>query len=253
MDDVDLLARFMARHAQILARSSAQVLRLWVSMPGYDRPDVPEFTAAASQVVEANQLAAALLVDGYIAKAAGTSPAGLTAEVVTNLREGITTAEAYQRPFLRLWRLRAEGVAEQAAQEQARTYLSSMAQMDTQLAVSHAMVEASDRIDGVVGYRRVLTGKSCRFCATAATQRYHTRQLRPLHSGCDCGVAPIIGDRDPGRVVNDQLLARLKEQGPRYWEKRGFVDSAGNPIDPTQLGPVRTDRNAEIGPVLVTA
>lgn len=247
----------MAEHARLLARSSAQVLRLWSGLPGYDRPDVPEFTDAAVQAVESNQIAAGLLVDGYVAKAAGVSPVGITPDVVTGVRNGITTQDAYQRPFLRLWRLRSEGVPEQAAQQQVRNYLSGMAQMDTQLAVSHAMAEASDRIDGVVGYRRVLTGKSCVFCAAASTKVYHTGQLRPLHGGrprgCDCGVAPIIGDRDPGRVVNDQLLARLKEQGPRYWEQRGFVDSEGNPIDPTQLGRVRTDRSAEIGPVLVTA
>ncbi len=47
----------------------------------------------------------------------------------------------------------------------------------------------------------------------ASTQRYNSDNLMPLHTFCDCGVAPITGDVDPGRVVNEQLLRQLKESG----------------------------------------
>lgn len=104
----------------------------------------------------------------------------------------------------------------------------------------------------VIGYRRVLTGRSCVFCAAAATKVYRRGDLMPLHAHCDCGVAPIYGTGDPGKVVNRGVLLELKKRGPEYWRQRGFVDDAGRPIDPTDV-PERFGRvteNPDIGPVL---
>lgn len=104
----------------------------------------------------------------------------------------------------------------------------------------------------VIGYRRVLTGRSCVFCAAAATKVYRRGDLMPLHAHCDCGVAPVYGTADPGLEVNKRLLLELKKRGPEYWRQRGFVDDAGRPIDPTDV-PERFGRvteNPDIGPVL---
>lgn len=66
----------------------------------------------------------------------------------------------------------------------------------------------------VVGYRRVLTGTTCRWCARVATQRYLTADSADFgHHNCDCAVLPIIGDRDPGQIVNGALYDRLEESG----------------------------------------
>lgn len=104
----------------------------------------------------------------------------------------------------------------------------------------------------IVGYRRVLTGKSCMFCAAAATKIYRRGDLAPLHSGCDCSVAPVFLGADVGLGLNRQVLDNLKAQGKGYWKQRGFVDNDGNPLDPTDvpesLG--RVSVNSEIGPVL---
>ncbi len=77
----------------------------------------------------------------------------------------------------------------------------------------------------------------------------------PLHTHCDCGVAPIIGDRDPGVTANRARLKALKARGPDYWKQSGFVDEAGLPVDPTKLPTTlaRIEHNAEVGPVLNTA
>jgi hypothetical protein len=110
------------------------------------------------------------------------------------------------------------------------------------------VLEQDDRIHF---YRRVLTGRSCMFCATASTQRYRGSDLMPLHGRCDCAVAPIFGDEDPGQVINHQVLSKLKAKGPGYWKERGFVDANGDPIEPGREGPVAVRQHGELGPTLV--
>lgn len=103
----------------------------------------------------------------------------------------------------------------------------------------------------IVGYRRVLTGSSCMFCAAAATKVYSRGDLAPLHAHCDCSVAPVFIGDDPGLAANAEVLRNLKAQGRRYWLKRGFVDNDGNPVDPA--GPLPEPKitvNPEIGDVI---
>jgi hypothetical protein len=103
----------------------------------------------------------------------------------------------------------------------------------------------------IVGYRRVLTGKSCMFCAAAATKVYGRGDLAPLHAHCDCSVTPVFLGADVGLDLNRQVLDNLKAQGKGYWKQRGFVDNDGNPIDPTEIpaDAGRTVLNPEVGPV----
>ena len=108
-------------------------------------------------------------------------------------------------------------------------------------------------------HRRVLTGRSCMFCATASTQRYRVDQLMPLHNHCDCAVAPIIGDADPGQIINHDLLGSLKKAGgSKYWKQRGLVDidQDGNflvagPGGTSRVLQVAERQHGELGPVLV--
>ena len=96
-----------------------------------------------------------------------------------------------------------------------------------------------------------IIGKSCMFCAAAATRVYSRGDLAPLHSRCDCSVAPVFLGADVGLTLNRQVLDNLKAQGKGYWKKRGFVDNDGNPIDPTEIpaDAGRTVLNPEVGPV----
>jgi hypothetical protein len=111
--------------------------------------------------------------------------------------------------------------------------------------------EAPTEVRPVVGYRRVLTGKSCMFCAAAATKIYRRGDLAPLHAHCDCAVAPVFLGADVGLGLNRQVLDNLKAQGKGYWKQRGFVDNDGNPLDPTDVPDSigRVSVNSEIGPV----
>lgn len=71
-----------------------------------------------------------------------------------------------------------------------------------------------------VGYRRVLTGSSCEWCALVATQRYRTFDSATFgHDNCDCGVVPITGTADPGRVINKDLYDNLNKFDPELSQR----------------------------------
>jgi hypothetical protein len=132
-----------------------------------------------------------------------------------------------------------------------------LASTDVALAQRQATLEVVGADDRIVGYRRVLTGRSCAFCATASTQRYHKRQLMPLHSRCDCGVAPIFGTADPGQVINRKLLTDLrkaaKETGTArkdYWRNRHVTIEEDGTV---RLPEVKVHQHGELGPVLYDA
>lgn len=254
MSDTAVVLAFQTQQARIRERVERLILDLWQRLPAYDEENVAQFVAGASRVVPASQVAMARLVDAYVARLAQDRPVGVPREVATNAR-GVRLAEEYRRPFIEAWSKLSEGTQYTDAVKIGGQRAVKLAATDTQLAMRASMNHIVDHKPRIVGYRRVLTGKSCVFCASAATRRYHKEVLMPLHSHCDCGVAPIIGHRDPGAVANQELLDKLKAQGPSYWKRRGFVSPDGSPVDPTaipeELG--RVGVADELGPVLLAA
>lgn len=148
------------------------------------------------------------------------------------------------------------------AREQARLnelrLTDPTADVDTQLddlaEARQEALNASVEPRQIVGYRRVLTGRSCMFCAAAATRIYSRGDLMPLHAHCDCSVAPVLLGSDPAFDLNRQVLDNLKAQGKGYWKRRGFVDNDGNPLDPTDVPNALGSSvdHPEVGPVLAT-
>lgn len=66
----------------------------------------------------------------------------------------------------------------------------------------------------VTGYRRVVhpersKGGTCGLCVLAATRVYRTRDLRPIHDGCECTVMEVTGAFDPGDALNGLDLGEI--------------------------------------------
>ena len=251
-EDAAVLDAFYRRHDFVLAEVERYVNGAWASLSAYDEAQVAEFAAAIEAFLPAAQQTVASSVDAMVALMTESSPVGVPAGLVTNVR-GIPTAEEFRRPFIQLWGGLRDGGDYLDLVAKAGDRAAKMAVTDTQIAMRSAMDHVASKNPQVVGYRRVLTPPSCMFCAAAATKTYGGRHLMPLHTSCDCKVAPIIGTRDPGKVANQQLLENLKAQGPDYWKKKGFVDSHGLPLDPTKVGelPVRVS-HGDIGLILET-
>lgn len=135
---------------------------------------------------------------------------------------------------------------------QVRPDLNVVAQQQAQLAELRMKAAEPMPSRQIVGYRRVLTGKSCMFCAAASTRVYSRGDLMPLHAHCDCSVAPVFVGADPSFALNSQVLSNLQSQGKGYWKQRGFVDNDGNPLDPTAVPDAlgASVDHPEVGPVL---
>ena len=117
--------------------------------------------------------------------------------------------------------------------------------MDLQLAQTHTAQRRMSSGHGIVGYRRVLTGsENCALCAIASTQRYHRGSLMPIHDHCDCLVAPIYGEHDPGRVINEGLMSSVRASIDEHYGQAGWE----RPSKPMRDIRVRT--HGEYGPTL---
>lgn len=256
-----VVARYQATYGRIRADVAARVVALWGAYGGLDDASADRFVAAVVPVVEGAQGATAALVAGYMAVLSRVAIGEAEvipvrpADVTTEALRGVPAAEVYRRPIITARTAISEGKSFVEAVAAGQDRLEQIADTDIAMAQRQATLQVVGANDRMTGYRRVLTGRSCAFCATASTQRYHRRQLAPLHVRCDCGVAPIFGDADPGAVINRKLLKDIKvaaKQGGKgdYWTSRHFAVDADGSI---KFPEVKVHQHGELGPVLSAA
>lgn len=254
MTPAQIIARYQAMYGRLRAETVRRVLAVWDAYGGVSDADAERFVRAVVPIVEGAQVATAGLNAGYVATLVraelGSAPS-FAASDVTGLR-GVPTDEVYLRAIVAARTASSRGVRLAEALSAGRLRAESLVGTDLALAQREATMQVLGQDDRIVGYRRVLTGLSCAFCATASTQRYSTEDLMPIHNNCDCGVVPIIGLSDPGRVMNRQLVDDLKSAArttgdEQYWKARHLtVDEDGT----VNLPEVKVRQHGELGPVL---
>lgn len=254
----EIIRRYLRSYGRLRAETVARVAEAWRRFGGLDDEQAARFAAAAVPLVEGAQAATAALVAAYLATlgraATGQAapPLRAASSKMVGLR-GIETVEVYQRPTRYARFLIGEGKPAAEALLLARRRAEILAETDVILTQRQATLEVVNTDDRIVGYRRVLTGQSCAFCAAASTQRYHREQLMPIHGRCDCGVAPIWGTVDPGQTINRGLVDDLKTAaregrgGKGYWEQRHVTVAEDGTLT---LPKVAVHRHGELGPVL---
>lgn len=206
-----------AHHQRLLGVQDATgnlVGDAWDTFGGLNDEALAAFSSSAAVVVDAAKLNVATLAAAYMNgnDRIGGYPGQLVPSVPM-IRGGVSTIDVYSRPIITARREIAKGHTFDQAMSTGRARAVSTARTDVVLTNRAAIDEGAAARPHVVGYRRVLTGKSCGFCATASTQRYHSADLLPLHPGCDCDIAEIIGTEDPGHIINHDLLHELKSKG----------------------------------------
>jgi hypothetical protein len=251
-------------YSALLERVDAAVVRAWRALANVDGDAAERFAAAAAALVAGFQAQAANLAALFVVfqiaalldAPPGSPPRIPPGELTDEALRGVPGLEVYRRPVVAARSALARGEPWSAAMAAGEAAAAGYGRTDVALAQRHAARTVLDADQRVVGYRRVLTGRSCVLCATASTQRYRTDELLPIHTHCDCTVAPIVGTFDPGRVINRELLAELKDAGgSRYWQARGIsvdedgaiVDAAGDPVR------VTVDHTTEAAPTLAAA
>jgi hypothetical protein len=234
--EVDDLARIQqAHHASLLAireTSAGLVEDAWDAYADLDSRSAARFVDAAAQITIAAQAETAALAAGYLE--ANDAVLGRSSRIVPTLppiRNGVPPEAVFERSIVESRRIVSRGGNVDQALAAGRARAMSTARTDVTLANRGAISAAKAGRPWVVGYRRVLTGKSCALCATASTQRYKIADLQPIHGNCDCDTAEIYGTADPGLVVNRELLDELKatagEGRPDYWNGPYLVDKSG--------------------------
>lgn len=255
---VAVVDNYAATLADLRAQVVGYVQDSWVALGSWRDADIAAWIAAVVPMVEAGQAQTASLTAAYLAQTAGvmlgteSAPAGLDASryAIEALR-GVAAAEVYRRPAVATYTALANGTPLDAAVELGRQRAGDLATTDLQLAKTHASRDTLAHDPRVTGYRRVLEGsKSCALCIVASTQRYHRAELMPVHPGCDCGVAPIYGRKDPGQVIDP---GTLDEVHARLAERFGAADAGarGVPGEAAQYRDVLVvHEHGELGPVL---
>lgn len=238
----------MAQIRALTDRALLMVQQAWWSVGDWHSPDA--FVARVLPIITGAQIQTAALTDAYLAalltEAMGTavSPLGLSPEQVTNLRQNTTLAEAYARPLRTVWFQQSKGVDFPEALRLGLERAQHMASLDIQLARTHASAVILQQTDGINRYQRVLSGtENCDLCSVAAKHIYKTSSLMPIHTKCDCTVAPVIEGRPPlaNRINNERTFTSPESEtaGPGKLPPSKVADEVG------------VEDHGELGPVLV--
>ncbi len=231
---------FAERHRDTFGRIQANAVDLstkaWDSLGDWTSPGVADEWASLWLPIEDAAVDTIMAsTDAYFAMVTDLEALDLEALTAAELR-GVTAEEYARRPLVTVYTELGKGAWWAAAIAAGRDRLAAMAALDASMAQRH-VADGWAGSGKVVGYRRTLTGRSCVLCGLASTQRYHGGDLMPIHAHCDCGVAPIKGEGDPGHVINKKLLDDLKSSGAAAGPK-------GSPA-------FKVVQRPELGPVLV--
>jgi hypothetical protein len=253
-DAVRIINAHINADASIRARVTDYVTRVWGSLENLRDKDIDAFVSRILPVIQGAESQIASLTDAYLAtlltnmSGANVRPVGIDPREVTGKAlRGVDPVDVYHRAGTEVWNALSNNIPFNDARKMGLNRALNMALTDLQLSKTHTARRVFSQTQHVVGTRRVLTGsENCGLCHVAATQRYHKSKLMPIHPGCDCGTAPIMGDEDPGQVIDDE---GLEDAHIAIEERFGVSDrGARDPIDYRKVLLIR--EHGEIGPVL---
>lgn len=237
-----------AARAQYTQRAVAQIVASWAAFRAwYDSQQVAAQAAQSASTSTQAQAAIAAVMAQYIAHVVGALTGAPKVDVPRLgdlvIRNGVDLSRVHDRPAeVYRWNY-ALTLNEQVALEMAQQRALRLVEDDAMLAARGASNEAMRKLN-VARYRRILrpelakTGRSCALCVVASTRVYRTRDLLPLHGGCNCDVVPIAGPHDVGPPINEADLKRL-------YEAAGSTSA-----EDLKRVAVEINEHGELGPVL---
>ena len=255
-----LTAAYMAQVAAIRERVLTFSTTLWQRSTALRDVDVDRLVARIVPVVQGGQMQVASITNAYVQRLAALE--GITATPVAIDRgsvvdyRGVPAAEVYRRPAVTAYTELRDGKDFQAAKNAGLDRLRSIVSSDIQQA-RNRQARAAYSSTGFDYTLRVLSGaENCALCVIASTQRYLTKDLQPMHPGCDCGERGVRANRDPGQVIDPRLLELTHQQ---VEAKTGVTDRGARQLgagkfdeksvsDYTEL--IITREHGEYGPTL---
>lgn len=250
-----VVASYLALMEQVRQGLASFLNFQWLSLLNFRDASADRFVESVVPVVGGAQQQVASLTDQYLSQLYGVLadevPDTGGVELPSELR-GVPAEELYRRPFETIWYELSRGKPLDDAVDSGKKRLDNIATTDVTLAARYVAREKLAEQSRVVGYRRVLTGaENCGLCVVASTQRYHKADLLPIHPGCDCVVAPIVGDRDPGRSVNSAMLrdgavSETDDDGNQVYRSNDVLD-VGDLLEPVHQAIEKTFGKSDRG------
>jgi hypothetical protein len=246
----DFTRLFAALRASIVQ----QLYATWFGMNSYRDSDMKDFLDLALPLVQAGQETSAVATTTYMQlqmQLLGLDGESIQLPDLTDvtgaaLRNGVAPSEVYSRPFKEVWTALSKGQTFDDAVQFGAQRLRQLVETDLQLSHTHTSRTLLSGRNDVVGFRRVPTGTyTCALCLVASTQRYHKFDLMPIHPGCDCRVAPIIGDQNAPQVVDPGFLEEIHKAVERQF---GVSARDARTIDYRKI--MTTYEHGEFGPTL---
>lgn len=242
--------------ASLRASIVQQLYALWFGLPDYRDAQMNEFLDLALPLVQAGQETSAAATATYLQMQMELAGVDSNLEIpplelVTGgaIRNGTPPEVVYSRPFVEVWTALKNGYDLQQAIEMGANRLRQLIETDIQLAHTNTSRRLLTNRSDVLGFRRVPTGAfTCALCLIASTQRYRKFDLMPIHPGCDCRVAPVIGEQDTGQILDSVLLEDIHRA---IEEQFGFSPRDAREIDFRKI--VVTREHGEYGPLLARA
>ena len=249
----ELLDAYNALSGKLVRGTSNQMATAFRNLGSWRDEDFRAFYKILDSTMTGAKLQAARLQIAFyseMAKAAGekfTAPILMANDFrVETLRNGAEAVTVYRRPFVDVYTALKDGKSVTDAIEAGALRISSLVSTDIQLARRNAGFAARGKNNRIVGYARTLTGsENCALCYIASTQRYHVKDLLPIHPGCDCGEMPIYGNQDPGQVIDE---VRLDATHEAVSTRFGGPDYSGAGYDKIAIR-----EHGELGPMLTVA
>ena len=234
--------------ASVLGRTN----RAFLGLGSWRDADVRRWQRQALPIILAGERQIATLTASYLEQLyKDADPRGrrtrLDLDAVTGQAlRGVDPADVYERPFKDLWTALGDGVDLDEAVSRGANRLDIIAKTDLQLARTHTVREVAEDMPKFEYTVRELFGEyDCALCIIASTQRYHKKDLQPIHPGCDCIPKTVTADYDPGQVIDEETLERLHDL---VEEAVGKSDRGGRAVDYRKI--LVANEHGEIGPVL---
>lgn len=203
--DVTLTRRYARALEHVRGRLGVRAAATWDGLGSYDEADIAAMVDQLAPVTDAARLAAMDLTAGYLGQVAGPT-------VAVGLDElSFDATSAWRPPFMSAWQAFGRGESFELAREAGRRRARATAGDIVTLTARSTASAVDDASPHIVGWRRTLGGaKPCEWCVTVAGQQYRTADSATFgHDSCHCTPSPITETADPGRAVNDEVVARI--------------------------------------------
>jgi hypothetical protein len=250
------LSRLDQRYGSAVRGVWASVLgrvnRSFLGLGSWRDEDAVRFQRQALPVILAGERQVATLTASYLEQlnrdeTGERSRVAVDLDAVTGTAlRGVDPREVYERPFTQIYTALSKGDSLDEAVSQGTHRLETLVKTDLQLARTHTVREVAAELPRFTYTVRELQGEyDCALCMIASTQRYHKRDLAPIHPGCDCLVKTVTSDYDPGQVIDESFLEAIHEA---VENAVGKSDRGGRAVDYRRL--LFTREHGEMGPVL---